>query len=560
MKKENRFLEILSVLAAIIVIAAVTAYPFLHEGLYGYAPDYIYHMNRIDGVKEALLAGQYPVYVYSNFFKAKGYGSPMFYPDLFLVIPAVLRIAGLSMLSVYKIFAVLICLIATISTYISLKTIIKDRMISLSGTFLLMLSEFYLADIIFRAGYSSYISYIFIPLLFAGIYDFFMLEGKNTYLIGVGLGGLVLCHIINSFIALLLTTFIFVVLLATKTGRAAIFNKEKILGLIKTAVITILVTGYYTFPMIEQMTSGIKRVYQEPWAKIGEFVQPFETLFLPTGYFFNIAYVGVGIPILLLVGVRIFAGKSKDVFANFYYLLGILLLLSMTGIVPWVKLEDTLLNQLQFTFRIYPFALCVLVFGIALTAKELLSEKSKWPLLIYAVVMTVSFGIWQNQTALSEIYGYFNEVTDELIADNSETVGRGEWLPVSYDVEGLSKRKKVIAEDNKDYKIKYERFDHKVGGTFEVTDYAESFEVPQIYYKGYGAKFTADSGERVKLDCSISENGFISVAMPAELVDKAGTVTVKYDGTVIQKVTLIISILTVICGIAFGIYRRKKAK
>jgi hypothetical protein len=174
--------------------------------------------------------------------------------------------------------------------------------------------------------------------------------------------------------------------------------------------------------------------------------------------------------------------------------------------------------------------------------------------------MTISFGIWQNQTALSETYGYFNEVTDELVADNSETVGRGEWLPVSYDVEGLSKRKKVYAEDNPDYKIPYDRFDHKVGGSFEVSEYAESFVVPQIYYKGYGAKFTSDSGESVKLSCSIADNGLTRVEMPVELLDKAGTVTVKYEGTLVQKVTLILSVLTVICGIAFGIYKKKKAK
>ncbi len=559
MKKENRVIEVIMLLVAMGIIAGVTAFPYLHQGLYGYAPDYIYHMNRIEGVKQALLAGDYPVYVYSNFFGGKGYGSPMFYPDIFLVIPAIMRIAGLSILQTYKVFAIIVCFIATATTYISLKIVSGDKMLSLSGTFLLMLSEFYLADLIFRAGYSSYISYIFLPILFAGIYDFFMMGAKRCYLMGIGLGGLVLCHIINSFIALLLTIIIFVLMLLTKKGREAFFNKEHLINLVKTAVITLLITGYYTFPMIEQMTSGIRRVYQDPWAHIGEFVQPFETLFLPTGYFFNIAYVGVGIPILLLLGL--FARKTEDTMANFYYVLGLLLLLSMTKLVPWAALENTILNQLQFTFRIYPFALCAIIFGMILTGREIISEKNRVWLLVYAVIMTTIFGVWQNKTALAETYGYFNEVNADIIAENSETVGRGEWLPVAYPIEENRERNDVKAEGDPDTRFEYVRAEGKVGGSFEIEESAiEAYSVPQIFYRGYGAKLVAADGTKYKLSCEMTEDGLTRVLMSPETIGLSGTVIVSYVGTILQKITLCISILTVIAGVVLKIVLKKRQK
>ncbi len=559
MKKENRILEVVLVAVAMAIIAAVTAFPFLHEGLYGYAPDYIYHMNRIEGVKEALLSGNYPVYVYSNFFGGKGYGSPMFYPDLFLIIPAIMRIMGVSILTTYKIFAVVVCLLATISTYVSLKVVSGDKFLSLSGTFLLMLSEFYLADLIFRAGYSSYISYIFLPILFAGIYDFFMRDGMKCYLIGIGLGGLVLCHIINSFIALLLTTAVFVVQLLTKKGREAFFEKKHLINLAVTAVITLLITGYYTFPMIEQMVSGVERVYQDPWAHVGEFVQPFETLFLPTGYFFNIAYVGVGIPILLLIGL--FAKKVNDRMANFYFVLGILLLLAMTKIVPWEKLEGTVLNQLQFTFRLYPFALCALIFGMVLTGKETIQEKGRIWLLVYAVVMTTVFGIWQNKTALAETYGYFNEVNEDIIAQNSETVGRGEWLPVVYNDEELRERNIVRAEDNSEQELPYERYENKVGGSFEAEEAAfENYTVPQIYYKGYSAVLETSDGEKYNLSCREAFNGLTTIDMPSETIGKSGVISVSYSGTTLQKITLALSVLTVVTFVVLLIVLKVRKK
>ena len=559
--KHNRSIdtkETFGVIVSIFIIALVSLYPYFHEGLYGYEPDYTYHMNRIVGVKNALLSGQYPVYVYSYFFDGLGYGSPMFYPDIFLIPAAVFCILGMPVLTAYKVYVVIVCLAASLATYFSLKYVCENVLISLGGTFLLMLSEFYLADIIFRAGLGSYISYIFLPVLVAGIYDFFEKDAKRTYLIGIGIGGFVLTHVINAFLGIIVTALLFVIMLFTKKGRDAFFEKNHLFRLVKTAGLTVLFTSYYTFPMFEQMNSGVERVYQIPWAHVSEFVQPFEAYFYPTGYFFNIAYVGIGIPVLVLLGVRLFAPKAENTFSDVFYFTGIFLLLSMSKLVPWNILEKTIFNQLQFTFRIYPYALCVLIFGICLVIKQLLNGKSQYPFLIYAVVSTIIFGVWQNQTALDEITGQFHEVTDESLAENSSSVGKGEWLPTGYNTDEPPVQVVKVAKDMS-ITMPYERLDKKVGGSFEVTgDGYDAYIAPQIYYKGYEADFFGNDGSKIRLKCDAAENGRLLITLPDELSNTEGTIKVRYGGTVIQKVSLIITLLTLVGCAAYAIYRKKK--
>ena len=209
-------IEIVKIIMMVGFVTAVTCLPYRKEGLSGYFPDLMYHMLRIEGVKEALLEGIYPIGIYTNFFNGYGYGSPLFYPDIFLIFPALLRILSIEPLATWKIFAGCIAATGTLTTYFSIKHICKDSDNSIAATFLIMLSQFWLADLIHRVGISEYLAFVFIPILIAGSYDFFVFDGNKTYLMGVGFVGLLLSHTIMTFIALVLTVITFVVMLFAK--------------------------------------------------------------------------------------------------------------------------------------------------------------------------------------------------------------------------------------------------------------------------------------------------------------------------------------------------------
>ena len=77
--------------------------PLLWDGLQ-VGHDLIFHLNRIEGIAQALRLGQVPVRIHSSTFVGYGYAASEFYPELFLYFPAVLRNLGVSVLDSLRIF------------------------------------------------------------------------------------------------------------------------------------------------------------------------------------------------------------------------------------------------------------------------------------------------------------------------------------------------------------------------------------------------------------------------------------------------------------------------
>ena len=508
------------------LVLIVTCFPFRVPGLYGYEPDALYHLNRIEGVRDALLHGRYPAAIYTNFFDGQGYGSPLFYPDLLLIFPALLRILHCSPLKAYKLTCAVFSVLLVLVTERSMKMVCRRWEPAIAGTALFALSQYVLADLVIRVGFSSYLSNIFLPPLIAGLADFFTREGRHVRLIGFSLGGLILTHTLNAFQGLLLTAAVFVVMAFTRDGRAAYRDKKRMLRLGTAALFTLALTAWYWAPMLEQMCSGVDFVYRHPWADIGEFTQPWEEFFALTGYFFNIAHVGIGIPILLFIGSRLFAGRPEDAagrFGDLCYSLGLALFAAMTDLVPWKVFSHTLLNQLQFTFRIYPFALLFLIFGLVMLFDRMLPQQTAGgrgrdfrmsAVMLSALLLSVVFGVVQNRTVTTADPEVFHLITEETLAEENDVVGRGEWLPCAYDPEA-------------------ERA--------ETVESAGLVIPARIYYKGYRAVLTAADGSRVTLPVYMEEN-------PERL---EGSVSLIYRRTAVQLVSLFLSLLTlaVLCGL-----------
>lgn len=538
-------------LGMVAVIVIVTIFPYFRSGIYGFRTDLIYHLLRIEGLKESLLNLDYPSRIYYNIFNGYGYGSPMFYPDIFLIIPALFRIVGLSVTLSFKLFALIITIVASITTFYSMKIIIGDYKLSICATMLIMLSQFYLTDLMNRVGLSEYLAYVFIPLLFAGIFDFFAKSGKKVYLIGIALVGLLLSHTIMFFLGVLITVVFMIVGLVVELVKKK-FNGVKWLNLIIVGVVSILISSYYWMPLLEQVFNSNLH-YTEPWAHIGEYTQPLYTFFLVTGHFNYIAYVGIGIPVLLLIVVRLFIKKTENVWNDVFLLGGIALILCTTRIIPWGILEKTILNSIQFTYRFYPYALCMLSIGVILSLKQLLTDIDSRKIYnrVFVVVsaMAVVFGVWQNYSILSR---ETNTNLEYAIEEENNLVGEGkEWLPLN---------SKNPEEYKKDDPVKFDNNNvttNKEGNRveFEANQKGE-YEVPFVYYKGYYAYKTLSDYSNEELTVEESKNGLVKVVNDSN----DGKVVVYYKGTIIQKVSLVISIMTIVVVCIFLFWKKRKNK
>lgn len=78
----------------------------------------------------------------------------------------------------------------------------------------------------------------------------------------------------------------------------------------------------------------------------------------------------------------------------------------------------------------------------------------------------------------------------------------------------------------------------------------EKLEMPLLYYVGYSA---VDLNTGASLEVSESDNGFVDVRTEAS----SGTIAVEYTGTLIQHVTLAMSVITLVVLIVTSCLRRK---
>ena len=422
---------------------------------------------------------------------------------------------------------------------------------------MIMLSQFYLADLHLRAGISEYMAFIFIPVLIAGIYDFFVYEGKKTYLMGIAFVGLLLSHSIMTFIGLLITIVIFAGMLFVEKRNCYLFDRQRMMRLLITAVCTVLITSYYWMPMLEQM-SVLDLGYSQPWAHIGKYTQPFSSFFGLVGHFSTIAYTGIGLPILPLALICMFLKKPENRWSSAFLMLGICLYLMTTKIIPWNILENTPLNMIQFTYRFWPYAQFFVVLGITLVLSNYLNDlciRYKSVVLLGIIGCAILAGAFQNRMTAWVTSEDTRRITDEYLLENNNYVGAGEWLPlnISENVINLTATQYVTANkgESQQFAKGHDSFN------FYTREIGDVYTVPLIYYKGYSAWIESDDGNKEELQTVQSEDGLLQV------IDQAGTsakVYVKYTGTVLQKVSMIVTVGTITMLIGFYVLRRLTKK
>lgn len=106
----------------LIVVTIFFCIPFLFNRFnVGY--DLYFHLYRFEGIKDALQAHEFPIYLYPYHNFGFGYSSPMFYCDLFIMIPALLYAIGFRLITCYKLTLIFFVFIGNILIYTVLKYI-----------------------------------------------------------------------------------------------------------------------------------------------------------------------------------------------------------------------------------------------------------------------------------------------------------------------------------------------------------------------------------------------------------------------------------------------------
>lgn len=544
-----------------VAIAIFGMYPYLND-IVPFGHDLGYHLNRINEIANGLNIKTFPVLIHAGLIENLGYANGIFYPQLFMYIPALLvSKCGLLVIPAYKVFLVIITFFTFITMYISVKGIFKNKHIAWIASLLYVFSLYRLTDIYVRAAVGELLAFVFNPLILYGFYNVLFDDGKKWWVIVIGISGLVYSHLLS-----VLIMAIFFIMICLLNVDKIFKNKKVFLNLLKAALITAIISLGYFGPMLEQKRNDIYNVDGRSIYSCEEVNGFASSLSMALsskmhGGFATDSNVeektmpeGCGIILLILVLLFIF---RKDIsfkenrFEIQLFVLGILFYWATTKFFIWKWFS--LLNVIQFPFRFNIVAtLCFAIVG-AKSFYSLLNEKTRKDFVILFSICYLIYASYMLDSVELDFTGW-NGSYDVLTSTFDRQVGTAEYLPDGTYIYDLD----LYNINNKDHKIEYEQVGTKI--TFEYADTENDLEIniPLVYYKGYQAYIVTPEGEYRNLDVQKNiVNAHVLVTSPEKLT---GTITVEYKLTKIQKISYIVATIGFIIFITYIVIYECKRK
>ena len=554
MKKYRKLLIDLSIILALTVLLMS---PYLAKSFLAIEHDTFFHVSRIEQYAKALQHGQIlpAIYPYEN--GGFGYGSPLFYSDIFLLLPAILHNLGLVLVDSYKLTVFLASLCSGITMYMLAGKFTQKSPIRLLAVATYLFSNYHITDIYVRGALGEVFALVGIPLILSGLYEIFETNQKYSLSYLIGLVITVLSHNLSFLLCFILIIIVCIIYLPKCS-----FDRYKIL--VSESMLACLFTTFYTFPMIEQLKS--QQFYLNYYASSSAlenhamaFRQFFanQTVFGLSGNQYNAnnaMVVNIGLFLTIVPISYLFLTKKKYPFITIMLVIGWSCMLLPAQIFPWKHMS--LLRILQFPWRLNMLALPLLCVP-AVIGIENLTHKLKY-LPICLILLLSLEGIYHLYPATKRTFVMphnttWQEVTDGKIIDpyysaqymRVELAG-GDYLP--YNSPDFRSYTKTIQTTSAETVTTGEWIDYG-RYRFTITN-PQTIVLPITYYKGYIIR-NIDTAE--VLETTLSKNGLVSVTIPS-----ADSYVCEYQSTNIRIVSIWISTLT--CMISFGyiIYRKRK--
>ena len=521
------------------VLVLVSSIP-LFTGYEIASADLNYHLQRVEGVKDALLAGQFPVRIHPNWLQGYGYATGVFYCDTFLYIPAFLRIMGFPVGAAYLIYKFLVNVGTVVIACESFGRIFKSRLTGLFSAALYTLNIYRLATIYLKDHLGQYTAVMFLPLFALGVWRLLAEDGKGRdykkiwILLVISVTGIIQSHVLTCEMAAVFSVLTGIVFIRR------VFRRETLLEIGKALLGIVLLNLWFIVPFLDFMTTQKliitgEQVYTRAIQGYGSLLPQLFGIFAIPGAGDGDVSAGMQGEIPFTIGAGLLIGlfyygylcltgrirqqekgamKSLGIFAAVFSALALFM---TTVYFPWDRLQglggfmEKGVSALQYPTRIYVIAAVFLslVGGyILLIEKEGGRWKNVW---IYAgIAISTLFLVAGMFFSVLLANASFYKIYEENAFGNSYLSGR-EYLPLGTD-ESLLKAGRIIHPET--VEVRSFQKDH-AGIEIELVcadgGGAAYVELPLLYYRGYQAKDVA-TGERFAV--TDGENHVVRVELP----------------------------------------------
>ena len=190
-----------------------------------YYDDGIQHIARAYGTKESFENLLFPNII-TSFTNGFGYSWNLFYGPLTPYAILFTSFLTGNFINAYKLITCICLILSGFTMYKFVNCLTKNNNASLLASILYMTFPYHLTDLYIRNAFGEFVSFIFIPLVFLGLYNLFYTSEKKNYDLTIGAVGLILTHnlstVIVAFFALLFTVLNIEKLKETRVGKTNI--------------------------------------------------------------------------------------------------------------------------------------------------------------------------------------------------------------------------------------------------------------------------------------------------------------------------------------------------
>lgn len=524
----------------IIIASIIISIPLANKSLNIYRDDGIQHICRIIGTEQTLADKQFLPMIMSNLCNNFGYSWNIFYSPLTAYMSVVLRIFNFSYVNCLKLCMFVIVLLSGLTMYKLTLRITKNKKLATLASIIYILAPYRITDMYIRTALAELASFIFIPIVFEGLY-IIVNEEKKSYKLALGAAGLILTHqVIAMYTAII--CFVYLIVFFKKLKSKTVLKNIGV-----NLLFCILMTSFYWVGLLQHYFSTSYEVFVPGRMEREEvlifYKAKFSQLFITNSEQTMIYAIGL-LSVIGLVLTPIAYKKIPEEYKKtymFFLITGIVLIGMTLKIFPFEKLPQAL-TMLQFTFRLFTFTSFFFAFVVATNFAILIKNFKTFDIV---VLLTISILLLLPYKSKLDFNLKDNEerlINGVRITENTGRVHAGmasmEYLPTKAfkNLKYIANRKyEVIVLDNNeavisDYTKQASNMNCKISNINKET----TIELPYIYYLGY--RVYAD-GQEIKY--TESDNGFIQIN-----IAKDSQIKVKYLGTNEMLISYAISIIS----------------
>lgn len=541
--------------------------PVLMQGVGIFGDDIHFHLSRIDAIAQGLKAGQFPVRIYSQAKNGYGYAPSLFYGELCLYFPAVLRTLGVSVQLSYHLYVLAVQMLTAGIAFYSFRQMFSHNKTALLGSVLYLLNPYRLQNLYWRAAVGEYTAMAFLPLIPAALCLLYGRKEPTKKQAGVACTELVIAfgmllqtHMISLEIMVLATAVFCLFHLRRTCSRCVLFVW------LKSVAIVLLLNLWFLLPFLEIMGSGIYGgMYGGTTMNAGRMIQR-SGYAIPKVLTWNTHGRNIGIE--LIIGCMVFLwawiGHDEEIPHREQKIglwstgIGLAACWASTNTFPWGlvgalpgKISGILL-AIQFPWRYLTLAAILLTLATLCAVSLLRPKKLARPLAVLLLSASLlGVGFFYREYLPSESGEYVGDSGELIYVDHLVT--NVAWyydklyLPI-----GAKETRDGFVIEKKATTAEVEQIEKTENGV--ILQYTAAMgedgiiELPLLYYPVYGIKEGA--GTLFK-----TENGMLGIQVPA---GSSGTIRVAVQEPLRWRLAELVSAVTVL--VWSGSMKKKRRK